>query len=612
LLYGQTGGHALFTVELLRGLQERGDLIRDAQGRWIEGPDLDWEEMPPRVEGVIGQRIGRLPQARQQELRAASVQGEVFAAEVLARVRSTGEQEAIDRLSGELSATHRLVVAESLERLGSQPLSHYRFRHFLFQKYLYGKLDQVQRTRLHQATGNALEELYGDRSGEVAVQLAHHFEEAGLAGKAIEYLYEAGNRSVRQFANEEAIAHYCRGLELLESLPDTPERVQIEFGLQTGLGTPLATTKGYGSPEVRRAMDRAVELSQRMPDTPELAPAWYLMATYYLLRADFPAMLRVCQQMADAAERWRDPLAFPLHWTKQAVAVFYLGDLESARGHLEAAAACYDRDRHRALALVVGGDMGVVTLGYLAFALWYLGYPDSALQRGREALGLVQTLDHPYSMAEALFYAAHVHWLRREDQRAIEYAQAAIDVSRPRGMVVWEACAMHVRGRALVRQRAAEEGKAELRRALALWESSGSELDKEGYFVGLAEACAAMGQVEEGLALLEEALTLVERTGEIVREAEIRRVKGELLLMQGHQAEAEADFRTAIVVARRQKARSLELQATVSLARLLQQQGKREEALEMLADIYGWFTEGFDTRDLREAKSLLEELGSPV
>ncbi|HUW09072.1 MAG TPA: hypothetical protein VM537_05045, partial [Anaerolineae bacterium] len=242
MLYRQTRGHALFTAELMRGLQDRRDLIQDEQGQWIEGPALDWESLPPRVEGMIGQRIGRLPDAWQQMLRVASVQGEVFAAEVLARVGGVDERETVRRLSGELSRSHRLVSAESLDRLGPQSLSRYRFRHFLFQKYLYSSLDQVQRARLHQATAQALEELHGDETEEIAVQLALHFQEAGLAGKAVGYLSQAGTRCVGQFANEEAIAHFNRGLALLESLPQTAERDQLEFGLQMQLGAPLIAT----------------------------------------------------------------------------------------------------------------------------------------------------------------------------------------------------------------------------------------------------------------------------------------------------------------------------------------------------------------------------------
>ncbi|HUW14798.1 MAG TPA: BTAD domain-containing putative transcriptional regulator, partial [Anaerolineae bacterium] len=218
MLFQHTRGHALFTAELLQGLQERGDLVQDGQGRWTEGEALDWERLPPRIEGVIGQRVSRLPEAWQQGLRTASVQGEVFTAEVLARVEGADERETVRHLSGELSRAHRLVQAERLDRLGPQPLSQYRFRHFLFQKYLYSGLDPVQRARLHQATGDTLEEMYGDQTRDVAVELARHFEEAGLTARAVEYLHQAGSHCAQQHADQEAIAHFTHGLALLESL----------------------------------------------------------------------------------------------------------------------------------------------------------------------------------------------------------------------------------------------------------------------------------------------------------------------------------------------------------------------------------------------------------
>jgi DNA-binding SARP family transcriptional activator len=221
MLYHQTRGHPLFTVELLRGMQERGDLVHDQEGRWVEGPALDWDTLPARVEAVIAERIGRLPQPLQGALRAASVEGEVFTAEVLAQVRSADGEEMVARLSGELDRRHRLVSARGILRKDGQRLSRYRFRHILFQRYLYGKLDQVERTHLHEAVGTALEDLHGEGAEEIAVQLARHFEAAGVLDKAAAYRLQAGNKAVRLSANEEAIAHFTQGLALLEHLSRT-------------------------------------------------------------------------------------------------------------------------------------------------------------------------------------------------------------------------------------------------------------------------------------------------------------------------------------------------------------------------------------------------------
>jgi predicted ATPase len=216
MLYRQTRGHPLFTIELLRGMQERGDLVRDREGRWVEGPALDWETLPARVEAVIAERIGRLAEPLQAALRVASVEGEVFTAEVVARVRGGDERKVVGRLSGELDRRHRLVRAQGIQRMDGQRMSHYRFRHILFQRYLYNSLDEVERAHLHEAVGNTLEALYEDQASEIAaiatiaaiaVQLAWHFQEAGIAEKAIHYLHQAGEKAVQLSAYQEGIAH---------------------------------------------------------------------------------------------------------------------------------------------------------------------------------------------------------------------------------------------------------------------------------------------------------------------------------------------------------------------------------------------------------------------
>jgi DNA-binding SARP family transcriptional activator len=284
MLYRQTRGHPLFTIELLRGLQERGDLVQNSEGRWIEGPALDWETLPARVEAVIAERIGRLPQPLRDALQAASVEGETFTAEVVARVRAADEREMVGRLSGELDRRHRLVRAQGILRMDSQRLSRYRFRHILFQKYVYNSLDKVERVHLHEAAGTALEALYGEGAEEIAAiapQLAWHFQEAGITEKAIDYLRQAGDRAVRLSANEEAIAHFTRGLALLETLPDTPERAQGELALRLALAAPLQATRGYAAPEVGHVYARARQLCQQIGDTPQVFPTLWLLNSFY-------------------------------------------------------------------------------------------------------------------------------------------------------------------------------------------------------------------------------------------------------------------------------------------------------------------------------------------
>ncbi len=253
-LLRRTGGNALFTTELLRDMQERGALVRDQEGRWVEGPALDWGALPARVEGVIEKRIGWLEAEEREALTVASVEGEEFTAEVVARVQAVDERGFVRRLSGELEKQHHLVSAQGIRRLGAQRLSLYRFRHNLFHKYLYGSLDEVERAYLHEDVGNVLETLYGNQVGEISVQLARHFQEAGIADRAIDYLQQAANRAVRLSANQEAVAHLTKALELLGTLPDTPERMQQELTLQITLGQALVATKGVWGPGGRTSL----------------------------------------------------------------------------------------------------------------------------------------------------------------------------------------------------------------------------------------------------------------------------------------------------------------------------------------------------------------------
>ena len=624
MLYRQTHGHPLFTIELLRGLQERGDLVQDPEGRWVEGPALDWETLPARVEAVIAERIGRLAEPLQAALRAASIEGEAFTVEVLARVWGGDEREMVGRLSGELDRRHRLIRAQGIQRMDGQRLSRYRFRHILFQRYLYNRLDEVERAHLHEDVGNVLEALYGGQTEEVAVQLARHFQEAGISEKAVAYLRQAGDRAVRLSANEEAIAHFTRGLELLKTLPDSSERAQQELSLQLALAAPHQAARGYAAPETGRAYARAYELCQQMDETPQLLPALWSLGSFYLARAEHQKSLRLTEQILNLAQRMEDPLQVAMARWGLGVDWLHVGELVLARGHLEQVIAFYDPQQHGSLAFIFGQDPGVSALAWAAWTLWLLGYPDQALERSQEALALARELDHPFTLGFALNIAgSFFHQLRREGQTAKERNEAMMQLSTEEGFPLFQVLGTTFQGwtQAMAGQVEAarpglvEGGIAQMRQGLATWQAMGAGMQRPHLLALLAEAYGSAGQAEEGLDVLAEALTFVQSSDERYYEAELYRLKGELLLIQGNEAEAETSFHQAescfqhaIEVARRQQAKSWELRATVSLCRLWQKQGRVDEARQMLAEIYGWFTEGFDTPDLQEAKALLEEL----
>jgi DNA-binding SARP family transcriptional activator len=615
-LYRHTGGHPLFTVELLRGLQERGGLTKDESGRWIVGLALDWETLPPRVEAVIAERVGRLPEDWQTMLAVASVEGEEFTAEAVARVHAVDERQVLQRLSGPLSQQHHLVHAQGLQWLGSQRLSRYRFRHYLFQKYLYNKLDPVQRAHLHEAMGNTLETLHGEQAGELAVPLARHFEAAGMTAKAVDYLLQAGNKAVYLFANDEAIAHYRRGIELVRTLADTPQRVQMELALQVALGVPLLATRGFSDAELAQTYGRARELTRSAEPSPELFLALSGLKGYYDLCLELQVARQVSEDMVRLAQRLHDAGLSAMAHHQQSTTLVYLGQAHGFFEQRERMRALYDAERDRAMIYQFGFDPLIASLSHAGWAHWFLGYPGQARQRSEEALGLARELGHPFVLAFALAFASLLYVYRREVQAARERAEVTIAISSEHGIALWLAAGMGAMGWVLAEEGELDEGIAQHLRGQAMLQAIGAELGYLQLLPLLAEAYHKAGMVSEGLAVVDKALAQVQATGCRMDEPEMHRLKGELLLMHGQtepEAEsclqrAESSFQRAIEVAQRQQAKSWELRATTSLCHLWQKQGKAKEARQVLDQIYGWFTEGFDTADLRDAKSLLEEL----
>jgi len=380
--------------------------VHAADGCWVEGQTLDWGTLPARVEGAIAERIDRLDEALQEVLAVASVEGEVFTAEVIARVQAVSQRQLVQRLSGELERQQHLMRFQGTRQADGRRLSRYRFRHLLFQKYLYGHLDAAERSYLHEDVGNALEEMYGEQLDSVAVELARHFEPAGYAEKAAGYLLTAGQQALRLSAHQEAIARLTRGLELLAPLPETPERIRLELALQLAMGSTLQASKGYADAATGAAYDRARELCHQLsgaPDeAPQLIPALMGLGAFYTLRSQWRIGQELYEQVLALAEGVGDP-------TLLAVAHWLMGYSMSNQGifapsipHLEHTIAFYDPEQHHALAYIYGQDAGVSCLSWLTWALWGLGYADQALRRSHEAVALARKINHPFSLAFAL------------------------------------------------------------------------------------------------------------------------------------------------------------------------------------------------------------------
>jgi predicted ATPase len=395
-----------------------------------------------------------------------------------------------------------------------------------------------------------------------------------------------------------------------------------------------------GAPEVGTAYSRARALCRQVGETPQLFPALRGLWEFYQIRGELETARPLANELLTLAQRGHDSVLRLEAHSAQWQTLVPLGEFIPAREHLEQGLTLYNPAQHRSHPLLYAWyDPGVSCRGYMARALWALGYPDQALKRSHEAVTLAQELSHPGSLALALAYALVLHQLRGEEQAIQERAEAAVAFYAEQGFPTWLAMGTIVQGWALAERGQAEKGLAHIRQGLATWQAAGAELYVPLFLGALAQAYAHSGQAEEGLRVIAEALAIVEKNEERWIEAELYRLKGELTLQhekqkaKGHpgprrrgkkqkarietdpylltpdpQAEAEAFFSKAIAIAHRQHAKSLELRATVSLARLWQPQGKVKEARQRLTEIYGWFTEGLNTKDLQEAKALLEEL----
>jgi class 3 adenylate cyclase/DNA-binding winged helix-turn-helix (wHTH) protein/tetratricopeptide (TPR) repeat protein len=609
----KTDGVPLFVEELTKTVIESGLLREQADHYELPSP-LPSIAIPTTLHDSLMARLDRLADAKEVAQLGATL-GRAFPYELLQAVSPWDE----DRLQ---QALGQLVEAGLLYQFGAPPEVAYAFKHALIQETAYQSLLKSQRQQYHRQTAPILEQRFPEIAETQPELLAHHYTEAGLPAQALPYWQRAGQRAVERSANVEAISHFTKGLELLKTLPDTPERVQQELTLQLALGSPLLMIKGHTASEVEQVYNRALNLCQRVGDSPQRFSALMGLWRFYFSRARLRTARDLSEQCFTVAQRMQDPVLLHEAHVALGSTLFHLGELTAARSHLEQGMALYDPQRCRALAFSRGLDTGVVCLSRMAWTLWMLGYPDQALTRTQQALTLARESSHAYSLGFALHFAALLHIARREPRRVQEQAEAVIALSRAQGFVLWLSGGMVTHGWALVEQGAVQEGIEQLRQGMTAWWAMGNYLGRPQLLARLAEAYGRSGQITEGIRVLDDALATIHENAEQQHEAEIYRLKGQLLLQPASRAsdrclpststatvaEAEACFLQALDIARRQEAKSWELRAATNLSRLRLQQGERAAARQMLVEIYSWFTEGFDTPDLQEAKTLLAVL----
>jgi predicted ATPase len=508
----------------------------------------------------------------------------------------------------------RLVEAELLYQRGVVPQATYLFKHALIQEAAYQSLLRSTRQYYHQRAARVLAEQFPETAETHPEIIAHHYTEAGFNAPAVPYWHLAGQRAIERSAHVEAVAHLTRGLDVLMTLPDTPARARQELALRLTLGTSLSVTKGWPDAGVGEAYSRAQKLYQQIGETAQLFPVLWGLWHFHFVRAELHIARELGEQLLTLAQQHQEPVYFLGAHFMLGGALTDQGVFAPALVHWEQTFALYDRQQHHALTSLFGADPGVFSLSFASHALWLSGYPQQALSRSRQALKLAQDLSHPFSLALAHCYAAMLHQFRREPRSVQQQAEAAMALCLEHGFTYYLAWATIMRGWALTAQgtdRANEDAMAQLRQGFADLLATGAGIRETYYRALLAEAEGCGGKGQAGQQLLAEAFAAVQRTAERYWEAELYRLQGDLLAQKATRPQpegAEASFLRALEVARSQQAKSLELRAVVSLGRLWQEQGKRAEAGELLAPIYGWFTEGFDTADLQDAKALLEEL----
>ncbi len=593
-------GVPLFVEELTKAVVEAGD-FGDRIEKTPAGALSPSVAVPSTLHAPLMARLDRLGPGPKEVAQIAAAIGREFSYRLLAPIAGRGENDLAVALG-------RLGDAGLVFCRGAPPASTYLFKHALVRDAAYASLLRRRREELHARIAAMLESDFPDIVEAQPELLAQHFTEAGLTEQAVAYWQRAGEHAVARSANVEAAAHFGRGIEVLRALPESTPRDEQELALQVASITPLLASRGFGSAENERATARALELSRRIgADTPAHFWALYGANFFYHVRGEIRLARDLAHELLGVAERLQDPELLAYGHFTVGNTLFWFGELVVARSHLEQAIALYDPRRGREAAFLYGLNCASTSYFFLGRVLWHLGYPDQAVRCSQQAIAIAGEISHPFSLAGALSWAAALHQLRREVGRTLEVAEADLALTTEQIIPFFAAQAMVLRGWALVEQGRCEEGIAGLRAGIDAYRATGANLERSHWLALLAETCGKMGRIDAAQAVLRDALAEVQLTGICYHEAELHRLEGELSLARDDQR-SEACFRRAIEISRAQQAKSLELRAALSLARLWQRQGRRAAARDLLAPVYGWFTEGFDTADLQEAKALLDEL----
>ena len=600
-IVAKTDGVPLFVEELTKTVLE-SDLLDDAGDRYVLSGPLPPLAIPASLQDSLMARLDRLASVKEVAQLAATL-GRRFSHELLAAVSPLKGKELDDALS-------QLLSAGLIYRHGLPPDVTYEFKHALVQDAAYESLLRSRRRQLHARIAEVLEDRFPERAEGEPELLAHHYTEAGLAEHAIPYWRQAGQRAAERSAYPESIAHLYKGLELLMGLPDSPERDRSELGLRITLGPALMSFKGMGMEEVEQTYTRARKLAEGTGDSVSLFTALYGLWQMNHVRGAVAVAKGIAGDLMRSTEGGDDSgqrlQAHHSNWTSS----FFSGDPKACLHHTSRGVEIYDREEHRTHRFLYGAhDPGVCGLTLGSVSSWFLGYPDRGVQMGEDSMALAEELAHPMSAAVGLVFVTAMYQFRRDAEATERYGEMGVALCAEHGIAAWGPAMATLRGWAQV-ELGGGDAVAEIGAGMQTWQATGNKLFWPWFLALQAEADGQAGKAQDGLEKAAEGLAHAERTGEHWVDAELHRTRGDLLLARSVRNinKAESAFLEALEVARGQEAKSLELRAATSLARLWGENKKRAEAHELLAPIYGWFTEGFDTADLKEAKALLDEL----
>jgi predicted ATPase len=599
----RTDGVPLFVEELTKAVVEAGADRGYASMAAVPSSSL---AVPATLHASLLGRLDRLGPAGKNVAQVGATIGRDFSYELLAAAAPLAEPELEEAL-------RRLVEAGLVFQRGAPPAAEYLFKHALVQDTAYSTLLRGPRQALHRRIAEVLEQRFADFVETRPEILAHHYGEAAMADKAIGYWHLAGKSSVAKSAVREAIAQLRRGLGLLDGLPETRERKQLELDIHVTLVSALRAGKGFADPEVVAALERANRLVTETASVgcPPHFSVLFGLWSYHQNAGPLAAALDHATNFLSFAQSQTSSGPLLMGHRTLAMSLMYSGDYRAVLEHAKTAASLYRPDEHRDSAFHYGVDIGVSALSALSWALWHRGYPDQSARASDRALALSRELGHAHTLSQAFWFAGMAAVFARDVATVHACSNDCVALATERGFAQWAVYGWVLQGWADAQSGEARTGIALIRDGMAATtEATGSRVATPFYLVLLAEALALAGKIEEGLAALDDALAQAAVSGVRGWDAEIHRLRGDLSGRLPHPdpAKAEDSFHIALAIAREQGTRGHELRAATSLARLWREQGRRGEARDLLAPVYGWFTEGFDTADLKEAAAVLAEL----